>query len=137
MSRTTNRTTTRGSTRASNRVSTVEEYLAGFAGAHAARLRELRALCLAAAPEAEETLKWGSPAYVDDTILFQFVGYTSHANVAVTPSTREAFEGEFGDYETGKGTLKIPYAAPLPTELVRRMLDYRVREFAERGVRWM
>lgn len=119
------------------RATTVDEYLAGFTEPHAKRLRELRTLCLAAAPEAEETLKWGSPAYVDGTILFQFVGYKAHANVAVTPSTRQAFEGEFGTYETGKGTLKLPYHAPLPTDLVRRLLEHRVREYAERGVRWM
>lgn len=119
------------------RPATVDEYLAGFPAEHAARLREIRALCLAAAPEAEEALKWGAPAYVDGTILFQFAGYRSHTNLALTPSTREAFDGEFGDYETGKGTLKLPYDAPLPEELIRRLLEYRVREWAERGVRWM
>lgn len=119
------------------RPTTVDEYLAGFPDPQATRLREIRELFLAAAPDAQETLKWSSPAYVDDTILFQFVGYSAHANIAVTPSTREAFVGEFGTYETGKGTLKVPYDAPLPSDLIRRMLEYRVREFAERGVRWM
>lgn len=116
---------------------TVDEYLATFDEPRAARLRELRSLCRATAPEAEETLKWGSPAYVDGTILFQFVGYTAHANVAVTPSTKEAFDGGFGQYATGKGTLKIPYGAPLPSDLVRRLVEHRVREWTERGVRWM
>lgn len=116
---------------------TVGEYLEGFPEPQATRLRAIRQLFRAAAPDAAETLKWGAPAYVDDTILFQFVGYTAHANIAVTPSTREAFDGQFGAYATGKGTLKVPYDAPLPSDLIRRMLAYRVREFAERGVRWM
>ena len=120
-----------------SRPTTVDEYLSMFDEARVVRLREIRSLCLAAAPAAEETLKWGAPAYVDGTILFQFVGYTAHANVAVTPSTKEAFEGAFEGYATGKGTIKIPYAAPLPSDLVRRLLDHRVREWAEQGVRWM
>lgn len=119
------------------RPTTVDEYLAGFDGSRASRLREIRELCLAAAPDAEETLKWGAHAYVDDTILFQFAGYAKHVNVVVTPSTREAFEGRFGRYKTGKGSLKLPYAAPFPGELIRDLLDHRVREWADHGVRWM
>ena len=79
----------------------------------------------------------GAPAYVDDTILFQFAGYKSHCNLVLTPSTREAFDGDFGDFDTGKGTLKIPYTATVPNDLIRRMLDYRVTEWSENGVRWM
>ena len=121
----------------SGRPTTVEEYLAGFHGPQASMLRQIRALCLAAAPEAEETLKWGAPAYVDDTILFQFAGYAKHVNVVVTPSSLEAFAGRFGRYKTGKGSLKIPYAAPFPEDLIRDLLDHRVREWADHGVRWM
>lgn len=120
-----------------SRPESVDDYLAGFDEPRAERLREIRALCVAAAPSAEETLKWGAPAYVDDTILFQFAGYKSHCNLVLTPSTREAFDGDFGDFDTGKGTLKIPYTATLPNDLIRRMLDYRVTEWSENGVRWM
>ena len=124
-------------TSGAGRPESVDEYLAGFPDAQAERLAEIRGLCRAAAPDdAVETLKWGAPAYVSDTILFQFAGYRAHANLAVTPSTREAFADTEG-YETGKGTLKLPYDAPLPVDLIRRILDHRVREWAERGVRWM
>lgn len=123
--------------RATDRPTTVEDYLAGFPGARSGRLCEIRSLCLAAAPDAKETLKWGAPAYVASTILFQFAGYKAHATVVVTPSAKDAFEGEFGEFETGKGSLKIPYAAPLPSELITAMLEHRVREYTERGVLWM
>lgn len=119
------------------RPTTVDEYLAGFDEPRAARLSRIRELCLAAAPEAEETLKWGAPAYVDGTILFQFAGYARHVNVVVTPSSREAFDGRFGRYETGKGSVKLPYDAPLPEDLISDLLGHRVREWADRGVRWM
>lgn len=120
-----------------SRPETVDDYLAGFDEPRAARLREIRELCLAAAPGAQETLKWGAPAYVDDTILFQFAGYKAHTNIVVTPSTREALDGSFGGFETGKGSLKVPYGAVLPVELIRRLLEHRVKEWADSGVRWM
>lgn len=73
------------------------------------------------------------PATVDEHLA----GFKAHANVVVTPSTREAFDGGFGDYATGKGSLEVAYDAPLPNELVRRLLQNRVREWSEGGVRWM
>lgn len=74
---------------------------------------------------------------MDGTILFQFAGYKVHTNIVVTPSTKEALGGGFGEFETGKGSLKIPYAADLPVDLIRRLLAHRVREWAVDGVRWM
>lgn len=115
----------------------VDEYIERFDEPRAARLRAIRALCLDAAPGADETLKWGAPAYVDDTILFQFAGYRAHTNIVVTPSAKESLEGGFEGYETGKGSLKVPFDSPLPTDLIRRLLVRRTREFAEEGVRWM
>ena len=119
------------------RPETVDEYIAGFDDPRAARLGEIRRLCVDAAPGAREELTWGAPGYVDDTILFQFAGYKSHVNVVVTPSTRAALDGRYGDFETGKGSLKIPYSADLPVELIRNLLDHRFREWTEHGVRWM
>jgi uncharacterized protein YdhG (YjbR/CyaY superfamily) len=38
---------------------------------------------------------------------------------------------------TGKGSVQLPYADPVPTELLGRMIEYRVKEFKVDGVRWM
>jgi uncharacterized protein YdhG (YjbR/CyaY superfamily) len=116
---------------------TVDEYIEGFPDPARGRLGELRDLSRAHVPEATEALKWGVPAYSVDTILFTFAGYTSHANFVVTPSTREAFAGELSGFRTGKGSVQLPYADPLPTELLARMIEYRVREFEVDGIRWM
>ena len=116
---------------------TVDEYVQGFPEPARARLGELRDLIHARAPEATETLKWGAPAYAVDTILLMFAGYTNHANFVVTPTTRAAFEDELSGFTTGKASVQLPYADPIPVELLGRMIDYRVREFAVDGVRWM
>jgi uncharacterized protein YdhG (YjbR/CyaY superfamily) len=68
---------------------TVDEYIGSFSGPAQARLRELRELSRAAAPETTEELKWGHPAYSLETILFVFSGHQNHANLVFTPSTRE------------------------------------------------
>jgi uncharacterized protein YdhG (YjbR/CyaY superfamily) len=64
-------------------------------------------------------------------------GYTKHANVVFTPSTRAAFTADLADFATGKGSVKLPYGRPVPGDLLRRMIAYRVREHEVEGVRWM
>ena len=88
-------------------------------------------------PEATEELKWGHPAYSLETILFVFSGHNNHANLVFTPSTRQAFADELSGLTTGKGSVQLPYADPLPTALLTRMIEHRIKEFELEGVRWM
>lgn len=118
---------------------TVEEYIAVLDEPAAARMRELRALSRDAVPWAREALKWGSPAFLhpSGTILFVCSAHRHHANLTLTPSTREAFDQELAAFETGKGSVKLTYDAPVPTQLLRRMIAHRVREHEDDGVNWM
>jgi uncharacterized protein YdhG (YjbR/CyaY superfamily) len=116
---------------------TVEAYIESFPGPARKRLSELRDLSRANAPQATESLKWGTPAYSVETILFVFAGYTNHANFVFTPSTREAFAGELSGFRTGKGSVQLPYTDPVPAEMIGRMIEYRINEFEVDGIRWM
>jgi len=64
-------------------------------------------------------------------------GHKAHASVAFTPSARHAFDDELTAYGTGKGSVKLPYETPVPTELLTRMIHYRTREHEVDGVTWM
>lgn len=118
---------------------TVDEYIAGLPDHAAARLEELRKLSRKAAPAATEALRWGHPAMVHSTgtILFVYSAHKHHANITFTPSTREAFAEELAGFDTGKGSVKLPYDDPVPVELLRRMVGHRIREFEDDGVTWM
>ena len=124
---------------AAARPATIDEYIAGLDEPAASRIRELRALAREAVPEAEEAVKWGSPAFVHPrgTILFVCSAHRRHANITFTPSTREAFTEELAAFETGKGSVKLPYDLPVPTPLLRRMIAHRLREYEDDGVNWM
>ena len=121
------------------RPQTVDEYIDGFTGPSRELLEQLRALAHEAVPEASEAIKWGYPAWVhpSGTILFMVSGHARHASVAFTPSTREGFDAQLGDFATGKGTVKLPYGHPVPGDLLRRMIAFRVREHEDDGVLWM
>ncbi|SFS32027.1 iron chaperone [Saccharopolyspora flava] len=117
---------------------TIDEYLDGFTGEKRELLAELRRIARETVPEASETIKWGNPAWVhpSGTILFAFSGHAEHTNVAFTPSTKEAFAAELAEFDTGKGTVKLPYGRPVPEDLLRRMITYRLREHEDHGVLW-
>ncbi|MFI6817580.1 iron chaperone [Nonomuraea sp. NPDC050328] len=121
------------------RPQTIDEYIEGRTGPGRELLEELRALAREAVPEASEAIKWGDPAWVhpSGTILFVVSAHTKHANVTFTPSTREAFDAELTGFATGKGSVKLPYGEPVPGELLRRMMAFRVREHEDDGVLWM
>ncbi len=126
-------------TGAIGRPQTIDEYLEGFTGQARELLEQLRALAHDAVPEATEAIKWGYPAWVHPagTILFVVSGHAKHANVVFTPSTREAFDGDLIGFTTGKGSVKLPYGQPVPSDVLRRMIAFRMREHEDDGVLWM
>ncbi|SNT15636.1 Uncharacterized conserved protein YdhG, YjbR/CyaY-like superfamily, DUF1801 family [Micrococcales bacterium KH10] len=118
---------------------TVDEYLDTLEGPARSRLEELRSLCQECVPEASEAIKWGSPAYVhpSGTILLILDFFKNHSNVIFTPSTKDAFAQDLTGFDTGKGSVKLPYDKPVPSPLLRKMIKYRVHEHVEHGVKWM
>lgn len=122
-----------------NRPETVAEYIEGFTGPARDMLAQLCTLAREAVPAASEAIKWGAPAWVhpSGTILFMVSGHAKHANVTFTPSTREAFDTDLTDFDTGKGTVKLRYGQPVPVDLLRRMMAFRLREHENDGVLWM
>jgi uncharacterized protein YdhG (YjbR/CyaY superfamily) len=121
------------------RPQTVDEYIEGFTGPGREMLEQLRALAHKAVRKASEAIKWGYPAWVhpSGTILFMVSGHARHASVTFTPSTREAFDADLAGLATGKGTVKLPYGEPVPVDLLRRMIAFRVHEHEDDGVLWM
>lgn len=118
------------------KIETVDEYIESFPADVQPRLRELRDISRTHAPDATEGLKWGTPAYSLEVILFVFAGYKHHANVVFTPSTRAAFDHKLTDFTTGKGSVQLPYSQPVPTELLGDLIAYRIHEYTEDGVKW-
>lgn len=121
------------------RPTTIDEYIASKPGTVRPRLQEIRELIRSRLPESGEAVKWGEAAILhpDGMILVVFAAYRQHINIVVTPSAKEALADRLADFETGKGSLKIPHSANLPKELIESLVDERIREYREGGVKWM
>jgi uncharacterized protein YdhG (YjbR/CyaY superfamily) len=99
-------------------------------------LQELRALIRAAAPEATETISYAIPTFdLGGRHLVHFAGYAKHIGFYPVPSGMEAFKEELTPYRSGKGSAQFPLGKPLPTDLVRRIVEFRVAENVGRASR--
>lgn len=106
---------------------TVDAYLARFEGDVRARLETMREVVRETAPDAVESMAYGMPAYkLDKKPLVYFAGYDGHVGFYATPNGHEAFADEFARYKQGKGSVQFPHTEPLPTDLVRRVVEFRI-----------
>lgn len=108
-------------------MSDVDGYLAQFSGETRARLETLRGMVRERCPRAVESLSYGLiGTQLNGHPLIYFGGFARHIGVYATPQGHEAFAADFAPYAQGKGSVQFPLAQPLPVELIRRVIDYRV-----------
>jgi uncharacterized protein YdhG (YjbR/CyaY superfamily) len=106
----------------------VDDYLAMMPAATRKKLESLRATIREAAPEATEKIGYGIPTYVFHGNLVHFAGYEHHIGFYPGSSPIRHFADELEGYETSKGTIRFPLDEPLPLDLVRRIVEFRVAE---------
>jgi uncharacterized protein YdhG (YjbR/CyaY superfamily) len=113
---------------AANKPSRIAEYIAGFPKPIQEILQQLRAVVREAAPEAEECISYGMPAFRQGGILVYFAAFKSHIGFYPTASGIEKFQEELAPYRWAKGSVQFPLDQPLPDDLIRRMVQFRVGE---------
>jgi len=109
----------------------VDEYIAGFPPTIRGILEELRALIKDSAPGAQESVSYGIPTFdLRGKHLVHFAAFKNHVGLYPTPSGIEAFAEELAPYVGGKGSVRFPLGRPLPGDLIRRIVDFRVKEMS-------
>lgn len=107
----------------------VDEYIAGFPPEVQERLEQMRAIIRKTAPDAVETISYGIPTFdMNGRHLVHFGGFKSHVGFYPIPSAMEAFSEELAAYKKGKGSAQFPLDQPLPEDLVRRIVEFRLAE---------
>lgn len=100
----------------------VDEYLANFSGETRKKLDEIRKTIQELAPSATEKISYGIPTFTMHGNLIHFAGYEGHIGLYPGSGPIRQFAKELSDYETAKGTIKLPIDKPLPTELIRQIV---------------
>lgn len=120
-----------------SKAATVAGYIAGAPKEAQPKLREIRAILRRLAPNATETLKWGSPVFEESRILFSYSAHKAHLSFVPTQPAMKPFKKELAGYKTGKDSIQFPYDRPLPKALIRRIAAYRIKQVREKDARWM
>jgi uncharacterized protein YdhG (YjbR/CyaY superfamily) len=114
----------------------ITEYINAAPKEARAKLREMRASILEAAPGAKEGLKWGMPAFSYQRILVTFAAFKNHIGFYPTPSAVKAFARELSKFATADASIRFPLEDPLPLDLIRKITAFRVRECTEADGKW-
>ena len=109
----------------------IDEYIAEFPEETQEVLQEVRQLIASTAPQATETMSYAIPTFdLNGKHLVHFAGYAKHIGFYPTPDGMLAFKDELVGYKSAKGSVQFPLDHPMPTDLMRRMVEYRLAELA-------
>lgn len=108
----------------------IDEYIATFPAEIQQILQEIRATIQAAAPEAKEKISYQMPTFTLNGNLVHFAAFKKHIGFYPTPSGTDAFQKELAVYKTAKGSDQFPLDHPMPLELIRKIVEFRVTETA-------
>jgi uncharacterized protein YdhG (YjbR/CyaY superfamily) len=111
----------------------IDQYIAQFPGEIQTRLKQIRAIIKKASPDAEEKISYQMPAFYLKGILVYFAAQKNHIGFYPTSSGVAAFKEELAGYQTGKGSIQFPMYKPLPLNLIRDIVKFRIIENIERA----
>lgn len=109
-------------------VQSMDEYIARFPPEIQEILAKIRAVIREAAPDATEAIRYEIPTFVLHGNLVHFAAFQNHIGFYPTPAGIEAFQEELAPYTAGKGTIRFPLDRPIPYDLIRRVVEQRVKE---------
>ena len=112
---------------------TIDEYIVQWPEAIQAKLQTIRETVLSVAPKAEEVISYQMPTFKEGGILIHFAAFSKHYSLFPGAEPIEFFAKELKDFETSKGTIKIPMDAPVPVALIKKLVKHRQMRIAEKA----
>jgi uncharacterized protein YdhG (YjbR/CyaY superfamily) len=113
----------------------IDRYIARFPKKTQILLKKVRRTIRAAAPGAQETIKYQIPTFVLEGNLIHFGAYKTHLGLYPTPSGIARYRKALSKYATSKGAIQFPLDQPIPYGLIAKITKFRVRENRTRAKR--
>jgi len=108
----------------------IDAYLASQDEEARKRLNLICEIIRDAAPQAEGRISYDMPAFFYKGRLLYFCAFRKHigfypASMAVFDKFREELKGY---KQSGRGTIQFPYRSDLPLGLIRKIVEFRIKE---------
>ena len=112
---------------------TIDEYIATLPP-HARSVAEsIRQTIRLTAPDCVETISYQMPAFKwNGKNLIHFGAWKTHIGLYPIPKGTPSFAKQVAPYVAGKGTVRLPLRDPIPHDIVRAMVTFRMKEIAAR-----
>ena len=112
----------------------MDAYIAAFPPDVQAMLKQIRTTIREVAPDVQETIRYGMPTFtLNGRYLVYVAAYKKHIGLYPAPVGAAEFHEAVSRYGAGKGTLKFPLDQPLPLDLIRSIVQLRIKENTERA----
>ena len=90
-------------------------------------LSKIRETIRNAAPDAEEIISYGMPAYkLGGHPLVYFAAFRKHIGFYALPRGHHEFSAELSAYKGGRGSVQFPLNRMIPLDLIRRITEFNV-----------
>ena len=108
----------------------IDEYISSFPKNVQTVLEQIRKAIKEVAPKAEEAISYNMPAFKLNGNLVWFGAFKNHIGFYPRESAIEEFKDKLSGYEVSKvqGTVKFPLDKPIPLDLMKEMVKFRVKE---------
>ena len=112
---------------------TIDEYIGAQPDEIRLILRKVRSAIQDSAPEATEKMSYGMPTFFLQGNLVHFAANKHHLGFYPAPSGLQAFPMEIAKYKSSKGAVQFPYNQPIPYDLIKEIVKFRVVENLEKA----
>ena len=106
----------------------VEAYINKFPQDIQNRLSRIREIFLAEVPDASEDIKYQMPTIIWNGNLIHYAAFQKHIGIYPLPTVLITLKEEIKNYKTGKGSIQFENNKPLPEELIRLIIQIRMKE---------
>jgi uncharacterized protein YdhG (YjbR/CyaY superfamily) len=110
----------------------IDEYIVSFPKPVQKKLRDLRKAIRELAPDAEEKISYQIPTFHLGRNLVHFAAYANHIGFYPTSSGIRSFKSKLSKYKYSKGAIQFPLKEPLPMNLIKNIVRFRVQEESKR-----
>ena len=111
----------------------IDKYISDFPEEVRKILEKIRETIRIEAPAATEAINYGIPTFQWNGNLVHFAGFKHHIGFYPTPSGIEAFKKELSSFKGAKGSVQFPLDKPIPYDLIRRIVQFRVQEVKKKS----
>lgn len=112
-------------------ITTIDSYIAQYPSEIQEKLNAIRSHIRECAPDASEKISWGMPTFIYHGNLVHFAANKQHLGFYPGENGVACFLKKLSEYKCSKGAIQFPYDEPLPLELIREIVAFRLKENME------